>query len=110
MLRRAPGQCLGGECGIVGAAGAHHRSAKDAEVWHLVREAVAIDHVGLAVITHAGAAVGMGRRTHGSHRPALHRDRARLHEPLRHFVLDEGVEFLLVVLVSGPNGIVVPEK
>src|SRR5262249_42692566 len=99
MLRRAPSQRLGGERGIVSAAGAHHRGAEDAEGWHLVRKAVAVDYIGLAVVAHAGAAVGVGRGTHGAHRPALDRDRARLHEPLRHLVLDEDAELLLVVLV-----------
>src|SRR5262245_41240355 len=42
MLRRAPGHRLRRERGIVRAAGAHHRGAEDAEVWHLVREAEAV--------------------------------------------------------------------
>src|SRR5262249_33102831 len=63
MLRRAPGQRLGGERGIVGAAGAHHRGAENAKVWHLVRKAVAVDYIGLAVVAHAAATVGVGRIT-----------------------------------------------
>ncbi len=101
MLRGAPSQRLRGQGRIVGAAGAHDGGAEDAEVRHLVREAEAVDHIGLAVVAHARAAIGMGRGAHGAGRPALHRLRARGHEPLRHLVLYEGADLLLVVLVVG---------
>src|SRR6476661_9059701 len=101
VLGRAPGQRLRGQGRVVGAAGAHDGGAEDAEVRHLVREAEAVDHVGLAVVAHAGAAIGMGRGAHGAGRPALHRLRARRHEPLRHLVLDEGADLPLVLLVVG---------
>lgn len=35
---------------VVRAVSAHHRGAEDAEVPHRVREAEAVDHVGLAVV------------------------------------------------------------
>jgi len=76
VLGRAPGQRLRRERGIVGAAGAHHRGAEDAEVRHLVRKAIAVDHVGLAVVADARAAIGVGRGTHGAHRPCA-RPRSR---------------------------------
>ena len=47
MLRRAPGERLRGERRVARAARAHHRRAEDAEVRHLVREAPAVDDVGL---------------------------------------------------------------
>src|SRR5262245_58775875 len=99
MLRAAPGQRLRGQRRIVRAARAHDGSAKHAEVRHLMREAPSVDHVGGAIVAHAGAAIGMRGGAHGAHRALLDRDRARLHEPLRHLVLDEGAELALVVLV-----------
>ena len=51
VLGRAPGQRLGGRRGVVRATGAHHRGAENTEVRHLVREAEAVDPVGLGVIS-----------------------------------------------------------
>ena len=59
-----------GERRIARAARAHHRRAEDAEVRHLVREAPAVDDVGLGVVAHARAAVGVRRRRPSCRRPA----------------------------------------
>src|SRR5262245_499592 len=59
MLGAAPGQRLRGQRRIVRAARAHDGGAQHAKVRHLVREAEPVDHVGLAVVAHAGAAIGM---------------------------------------------------
>src|SRR6516165_828368 len=98
MLGGTPCQRLRGQRGIMGAACAHHGRAEDAEVRYFVRKAPAVDHVGVAVVAHARAPIGVRRGAHCAVRPFLDRDRSRLHEPLLHLALDEGADLLLVVL------------
>jgi hypothetical protein len=85
----------------VGAAGAHHRCPDNAEVWHVMGKAEPVDHVGPAIITHSGPTIGMRGGSHRAGRSLLHRYSAGLHEPLRHLVLDEGAQSLLIVFVVG---------
>ena len=83
MLGRPPRERLSRQRRIARAARAHHRRAEDAEVRRFVREAPAIDHVGLGVVAHARAAVRVRRRAHRAAAAALDRDRARRPVPLR---------------------------
>src|SRR5439155_9693925 len=55
MVRRPPRERLGSERRIVRAARAHHRRAEHTEIRRVVREAPAIDDVGVGVVAHARA-------------------------------------------------------
>jgi len=54
--------------------------APNAKVGHFVGESPAINHIGLPVVSHSGAAASVGRGSHRTGRAFLDRYRSCLHE------------------------------
>src|SRR5215469_17987124 len=66
-----------------------------------MREAPAVDYIGVSVVSHSGAAIGVRGWSHGAWRAFVDRYGPGLHEPLRHLVLHKDANLLFVLLEVG---------
>ena len=97
----SPGKRLKRERRVVSAARSHYRSSQDSKVRRLVRKAPAVDNIRFRIIAHARAAVGVRCRAHGADGISDRGDGAGGFVPPLHFVLNEGGEFVFVLLIVG---------